>query len=210
MIRKYMKKISLLLCLIISLLTLSCGGDSNAEKTKDALEKGSLKEAETYLKKVSDNQTQRYYGGLLIDEYLAINQLDKAIYVFEKITGHCSMYDMKYESLHKSAYYTKEYSKKIYDALLSEGRYDEAWNYHSLSYDGEDYPGNAPDYFAYMSDCILQMCNSGQKAQVQKFIKQKSVWFLKNVDNHKWGKDYPNFRYDIMLNELYKVYNNAQ
>ena len=46
-----MKKISLLLCLIISLLTLSCGGDSNAEKTKDALEKGNLKEAETYLKK---------------------------------------------------------------------------------------------------------------------------------------------------------------
>ena len=106
--------------------------------------------------------------------------------------------------------YTQKYSKKIYNALFKESRYDEAWNYHARSYDSEDYPGNAPDYFAYMSDVVIAMCSSGQSAQAQQFIKQKSVWFLKNVDNHEWGKDYPNYRYDIMRSELNKVYNNAQ
>lgn len=202
-----MNKFGLVLCAAITCLLAACGA-SSSEKCEAALDAGNLKEAEQHLKEIEDRNACRYYGGLLIDEYLAIGNLDRAIYVFDKITGHCSMYDMQWHNA--NAAYTQTYSKKIYIALLKEGQYDEAWNYHARRYDSEDYPGNAPDYFAYMSDCIIALCSSGQSMQAQQFIKQKSVWFLKNVDNHERGKDYPNYRYDIMRSELNKVYNNTQ
>lgn len=195
--------------MVVACLATSCTMSAK-EQCEAALTKGNLKEAETHLKEIKDAAQCRYYGGLLIDEYLAIDNIDRAIYVFDKITGHCSMYQMQYSYSYSSADYTQAYSKKIYNALLKAGRYDEAWSYHSRSYDSENYPGNAPDYFAYMADCIMQMCSSGNAAQASQFIKQKSMWFLKNVDNHKWGEDYPNYRYDIMCSELNRVFNSVQ
>ena len=162
------------------------------------------------MKEIDDAVECRHYGGMLIDEYLAIDNLDRAIYVFERITGHCSMYNMKYKGLYDNAAYTEKYSRKIYDALIKEGRYDEAWNYHARNYDREDYAGNAPDYFSYMSDVIVAMCNSGQQVQAQQFIKQKSVWFIKNVDNSYSVDDYLDYRYDIMRSQLFKVLNDSQ
>lgn len=200
--------IMLIICALSVCLLTACGA-SSSEKCEAALDAGNLKEAESHLKKIDDIDACRYYGGLLIDEYLAISNIDRAIYVFENITGHCSMYEMQYNSLYASATYTQKYSKKIYNALFKESRYDEAWSYHARSYDDEDYPGNAPDYFAYMSDVIINMCSSGRSTEAAMFIKQKSPWFLKNVDNHKWGKDYPNFRYDIMCSELNRIFNDA-
>ena len=201
-----MNRLKLVLLLIVACLAAACV--SNGDRVEKAIDAGNLKEAEKYLKEIDDAGECYHYGGMLIDEYLAIDNLDKAIYVFDKITGHCSMYDMQW-SFKSSSKYTKEYSKKIYDALLKEGRYDEAWNYHEISYDAENYAGNAPDYFAYMTDCIISMCKSGNSMQATLFIKQKSVWFLKNVDNSKSGEEYPNFRYDIMCSELNKVYNSV-
>ena len=182
----------------------------NTEQIEKALADGNLKEAEACLKEIDDFDTRCHYGGLLIDEYLSIDKLDKAIYVFDRITGHCSMYSMKFTSSCGSAVYTRKYSEKIYNALLAAGRYEEAWNYHPISYEEENYPGNAPDYFAYMSDVIIYMCNAGEVARAETFIKQKSVWFLKNVDNHKWGKNYPDYSYSIMRGELDKTFNNAR
>ena len=198
------------LALLLSIfLLVGCGNIAKHNVVK-ALDAGNLTEAEKYLKEIKGSSECLYYGGMLIDEYLAIGNLDRAIYVFERITGHCSMYNMKYKGLYDNAAYTEKYSRKIYDALIKEGRYDEAWNYHARSYDSEDYPGNAPDYFAYMADCVIAMCNSGNSVQASQFIKQKSVWFLKNVDNSRWGKDYPNYRYSIMCSELNKVFNSIQ
>ena len=204
--KNYLCKLILLLSIF---LMVGCGYLAT-RNVENALNNGNLKEAEKYLKEIKDSRECRRYGGLLIDEYLAIGNLDRGIYVFEKITGHCSMYNMQYKGLYNNAAYTEKYSRKIYDALIKEGRYDEAWNYHARSYDSEDYPGNAPDYFAYMADCVIAMCNSGNSVQASQFIKQKSVWFLKNVDNSRWGKDYPNYRYSIMCSELNKVFNSIQ
>ena len=202
------KVLKLALCLVIACVSTACSL-SSTEKCEAALVAGNLKEAEMHLRKIDDGSKCRYYGGLLIEEYLAIDNLDRAIYVFDNITGHCSMYNMQW-SYQTGARYAQTYSKKIYNALLKAGRYDEAWNYHAISYETEDYPGNAPDYFAYMSDCIMHMCSTGNSSQASQFIKQKSVWFLKNVDNHKWGEDYPEYRYETMRSELNKVYNSAQ
>ena len=204
-----MSLFSSILYIIMSSLTVACSMSSSA-KCQSALDAGNLKEAELFLKEIKDSRECRHYGGLLIDEYLAIGNLDRAIYVFERITGHCSMYNMKYKGLYDSAAYTEKYSRKIYDALIKDGRYDEAWNYHARNYENEDYAGNAPDYFSYMSDVIVAMCNSGQQTQALQFIKQKSVWFIKNVDNSYSVDDYLDYRYDIMRSQLFKVLNDSQ
>ena len=201
--------VSPILYIIAISFTIACGVSSSA-KCQSALDAGNLKEAELYLKEIKDAEERRHYGGMLIDEYLAIGNLGRAIYVFERITGHCSMYNMKYKGLYDSAAYTEKYSRKIYDALIKDGRYDEAWNYHARNYDREDYAGNAPNYFSYMSDVIVAMCSSGQQAQAQQFIKQKSVWFIKNVDNSYSVDDYLDYRYDIMRSQLFKVLNDSQ
>ena len=204
-----MEKIKLVLPIMALCVLVACTPIAS-KKCQSALDAGNLKEAEKYLKEIKGSSECLYYGGMLIDEYLSIGNLDRAIYVFERITGHCSMYNMQYKGLYDNAAYTEKYSRKIYDALIKEGRYDEAWNYHARNYDSEDYAGNAPDYFSYMSDVIVAMCNSGQQAQAQQFIKQKSVWFIKNVDNSYSVDDYLDYRYDIMRSQLFKVLNDSQ
>lgn len=204
-----MGKIKLVLHIMALSVLVACTPIAS-KKCQSALDAGNLKEAEQYLKEIKGSSECLYYGGMLIDEYLSIGNLDRAIYVFERITGHCSMYNMQYKGLYNNAAYTEKYSRKIYDALIKEGRYDEAWNYHARSYDSEEYAGNAPDYFAYMADCVIAMCNSGNSVQASQFIKQKSVWFLKNVDNSYSVDSYLDYRYDIMRSQLFKVLNDSQ
>ena len=204
-----MEKIKFVLPIMALCVLVACTPIAS-KKCQSALDVGNLTEAEKYLKEIKGSSECLYYGGLLIDEYLAIGNLDRAIHVFENLTGHCSMYNMKYKGLYDSAAYTEKYSRKIYDALIKDGRYDEAWNYHARNYENEDYAGNAPDYFSYMSDVIVAMCNSGQQTQAQQFIKQKSVWFIKNVDNSYSVDDYLDYRYDIMRSQLFKVLNDSQ
>ena len=204
-----MEKIKLVLPIMALCVLVACTPIAS-KKCQSALDAGNLKEAELFLKEIKGSRECLYYGALLIDEYLTIGNLDRAIYVFEKITGHCSMYNMKYKGLYDNAAYTEKYSRKIYDALIKDGRYDEAWNYHARNYEKEDYAGNAPNYFSYMSDVIVAMCNSGQQTQAQQFIKQKSVWFIKNVDNSYSVDDYLDYRYDIMRSQLFKVLNDSQ
>lgn len=195
----------------IAIIMLSaCNVESLNEKFEEALNTGNLTEAELHLKKMNDDKDSRHYGGLLIEEYISIDNLDRAIYVFEHITGHCSMSDTQFTALYKNAEYTKKYAKIIYYALLKNGRYDEAWEYHTRSYEDTDYPGNAPDYFSYMSDVIIEMLQKGKHAEAQQFINQKSIWFLKNVNNHQYGDTYPNYRYENMCEELNHVFNTVQ
>ena len=205
-----MKNIYYKLFFLLSVLLMTGCSTFAKHNVKKALNDGNLKDAELALKEIRDRGVRRHYGGQLIDEYLAIGNLDKAIYVFEKITGHCSMYQMQYSYSYEGATYTQCYSQIIYNALLKAGRYDEAWNYHERSYDDENYVGNAPNYFAYMTDCIIEMCNAGRASEVQKFIKQKGLWFIKNVDNTSYRDDYPEYCYDVMCSQLNKVYKEAQ
>jgi hypothetical protein len=189
----------------------ACNAGSLNEQFEEALKTGNLTEAELLLKEMSDDSDSQYYGGLLIEEYISIDNLDRAIYVFEHITGHCSMSAAQFTTLYDNAEYTKKYAKIIYDALLKNGRYDEAWEYHTRSFKDSDYPGNAPDYLSYMSDVIIEMRQKGKNTEAQQFIKQKSIWFLKNVNNHKYGDTYPNsYRYENMCDELNNVYNTTQ
>lgn len=192
-----------LLFLCSAVLFLSC--ESSANKMDVALSNGELSKAESLLSDLSGSEMYRY-SSRLIDEYLSIGNLDKAIRVFNDITPHCSMYEMQYTALYSSASYTKENAKKIYNALLDEERYDECWSFHPLSYETETYPGNAPDYFSYMTDVIAHMCARGQYDEARRFMMQKRVWFLNNVDNNEWGHEYPDCSFSVMCGKLENVY----
>ena len=195
-----------LMFLCSAVLFLSC--ESSVEKMDVALSNGELSKAESLLSGMSGSKMYRY-SSRLIDEYLSIGNVDKAIRVFNDLTPHCLMSEIQYTELYSSASYTKENAKKIYKALLDAERYDECWDFHPLNYDTETYPGNAPNYFSYMSDVITHLCARGKADMAYRFMMQKRVWFLNNVDNHKWGHEYPENSYSIMCNKLVEVYNSV-
>lgn len=72
-----MKKI--VLSVLLVLIFISC--TSQAEKFEAALYAGNLTEAETILKDIEADYGRHVYAQMLIEEYLSIDELDKAIHV---------------------------------------------------------------------------------------------------------------------------------
>lgn len=202
--------IKLVMILAVSVILSGCGkiqktkSPDEREQFNQAIREGRLSDAESLLKggKISVG----FYDCCtdLIDEYLDIEDLDKAIYVFDKISSsRCSMYGMQWNS--STSEYTKKNSKKIYKQLINEYRFEEAWEYHPLSYQTQNYPGNAPDYFSYMTDVIVHLCSNNRKSEAQRFVTTHIHWFTKNVDQHEWGKDYPQYKRSLMQRELQTI-----
>ena len=73
-----MKKI--VLSVLLVLIFISC--TSQAEKFEAALYAGNLTEAETILKDIEADYGRHVYAQMLIEEYLSIDELDKAIHVY--------------------------------------------------------------------------------------------------------------------------------
>ena len=182
-----------------------CAGPTETEKYqpqfKEALSKGNLDNAKEILS---------LYGNLddaktLIESYLAQDDVDNAIYVFEKITGHESRYDA--EKLDEDSY-SRACMKLIYDKLIETKQFDKAWNYHLLEYKNENYAGNAQCYYQYMSDVVMYLCISGDKNAAKQFVKDKAVWFQKNVDKGEWGEEYiDEFSYEKVKKSLLNIIN---
>ncbi len=202
-----MKRILVWLAVISTTLTFVACGPSPREQFDVAIAEGRLSDAQKLLPEIDRDNGRYFCCTTLIDEYLAIGDIDKAIYVFDRVSAHCSMYQMGFESLYSTSKYTKLNSQKIYKKLIAADRFDEAWAYHPLSYDSENYPGNAPEYFAYMIDVITYLCTNNRKAEAQRFVTTHIHWFTKNVDNHEWGKDYPQYFKTIMHGQLLEVLN---
>lgn len=202
-----MKRFLIWLAVISTALTFVACGPSPREQFDVAVANGELSNALKILPDIEQKDGFYLCCTTLIDEYLAIGNIDKAIYVFDKVSSHCSMYEMQYESLHSTARYTNKNSKKIYKKLIAADRFEDAWAYHPLSYDSENYPGNAPEYFGYIADVITHLCVNNRKAEAQMFLNTHIHWFTKNVDNHQWGKDYPQYSKNIMHGQLLEVLN---
>lgn len=202
-----MKRFLLLAVIISSALTFVSCKQEPREQFDVAIAEGRLSDALELLNEIDRKHGRYFCCTTLIDEYLAIGDIDKAIYVFDRVSSHCTMYQMGFDNLYSTSRYTKENSRKIYKKLIAANRFDEAWSYHPLSYDDENYPGNAPEYFEYMVDVISHLCANNRKAEAQIFITTHIHWFTKNVDNHQWGKDYPQYYKSIMHRQLIDVLN---
>lgn len=133
----------------------------------------------------------------LIELYLSQDDIDSAIFVYNKITkNHTDNHHVRYSyRCHGSkGSYEPTAIKLLYNALLNADRMDEAWEYHELEYDNKDYRGNAECYLSYMNDVVNHYCKKGDKTAARKFVKEHLVWFVKNIDNSSYAKsEYPEF-----------------
>ena len=184
---------------------------STHEEVAEAIDKGNFSEAKKLLPDAMEKERYRY-ALLLIEEYVAIEDINNAVSVFERITPeHCSMYEMKYESLYQTAKYTKEAVSIIYPALIKKGEYEKAWKYHELEYEDPFYAGNAPCYYKYLLDVMDHLCEQGKISDAEEFINEHVTWFRQNVDRTSHAENYHQYSYQnikkrlqIALNE-YKI-----
>lgn len=188
------------------LLLVSC--TSQAEKFEAAFSDGNLTEAETILKDVKAEDGKYRFAQMLIEEYLSLDEVDRAIYVYERLTPHhCSRYKMKFDNLYGHNGYEVAMTAKLRKALVKSDRFEEAWEYYPLEYESVEYAGNGISYFRYMSDVIVHLCSNNRRSEAQMFLNNNIHWFRTNVDNGEWGHDYPQYTYTNMKTQLQEIIN---
>ena len=199
-----MKRIMCILWVLFVLV--SCA--SQAEKFESAFEEGNLKEAETILKDIKADNGKYRFALMLIEEYLSLDEIDRAIYVYERITpNHCSRYNMKWDNLYGHDGYEVAATAKLRKALVKADRFEEAWEYYPLEYETVEYAGNGNSYFRYMSDVIVHLCSNNRRSEAQVFLNNNVHWFRTNVDNGEWGHSYPQYSYINMKSQLQEIIN---
>ena len=164
--------------------------EQQIEQFEEYIRNKDAESAKATLKEISGSKYDEAL--VLIELYIANNDVENAIYVYEKLTPkHCSTYGMRwYSDRHGSnKNYEIDATSLIYKALINSERMEEAWKYHKLEYETSDYIGNAPDYFSYMNDVVIYYCKKNKKNVARTFVKEHLVWFVNNVDNSEWEKD---------------------
>ena len=181
---------------------------TQADKFEAAFSEGNLTEAQTILKDIKAENGKYRYAKMLIEEYLSFDEIDKAIYVYERITPyHCSRYNMKWDNLYGHDGYEVAVTAKLRKALVKADRFEEAWEYYPLEYETVEYAGNGNSYFRYMSDVIVHLCSNNRRSEAQVFLNNNVHWFRTNVDNGEWGHSYPQYSYNNMKSQLQEIIN---
>lgn len=194
--------------IVLALALISCVSGSKGEKFESALTEGNFTQAEIVLKEMSSDEGKYRYAQILIDEYLSLEELDKAIYVYEHITpSHCSRYELQYSTMHVSDGYEVSVTEKLRKALIRADRFDDAWRYYPLDFDNENYAGNGSSYSRYMSDVIVYLCGKDRKHEAQMFLNNNIHWFMNNVDNGQHGEKYLQFSYLNMKTQFQEIIN---
>ena len=181
---------------------------TQADKFEVAFSEGNLTEAQTILKDIKAEKGKYRYAQMLIEEYLSLDEIDKAVYVYEKITpNHCSRYHMKWGNLYSHDGYEEAVTAKLRKVLVKADRFEEAWEYYPLEYETVEYAGNGISYFRYMSDVIVHLCSNNRRPEAQMFLNNNIHWFRTNVDNGEWGHSYPQYSYVNMKSQLQEIIN---
>lgn len=151
----------------------------------------------------------------LIKLYITKEDIDNAIYVYEKITPiHCSMHEIDWSSYNHGTQnnYEVEATKLIRNGLIKMGKYDLAWEYSPLDYETRTYTGNAQSYYQFMSDVVMNLCQTNKKEEAHKFVKDYIVWFSNNVDPKRgiqdWKHEYKNYNSTAVKTKLSQIINN--
>lgn len=191
---------------MIATMVVGCG-PSNSDLTNEfnkALDNGKISEAREIIYDIEGYE--RYQcAEALIEEYIKVGEIDAAINVYERITHfHCSTYEMQWDN-HDG--YENRVTKLLYDALIEADDFETAWKYHPLKYEDPDYAGNGGSYFGYVSDVLVHLCQQGRMVEAQQFLNKHSLWFLKNVDNGKYGQEYAQYSYNKVLQDFQLIIN---
>ena len=200
-----LKMYKLCALLAVSLLVVSC-----TPSVDDLISEGKYKEAETAIKKKKG--FEKYdYAELLINEYIELEEYDKAIYVYEKITPeHCSNKNMQWPSLYchgAGQNYETTVTSIFRKTFMATGDYDKVWQYSVWESDG-DSGYDAEAYYKFMSDVILYLCSTGNKAEAHKFLNHYVFWFDTYIDNNSYySTEKPGFHCDVVKSKLQRIIN---
>ena len=199
-----MRKLFYLFAGIISSLTLvSCGGNFD-----QLLAEGKYKEAEECIKKMKG--IERYNcAEALINEYIELEDYERAVYVYEKCTPeHCSNNNMRYPSLYcHGADYELTVTALFRKIFIETGDYDKVWKYSVWDSDGNSgYDADA--YYKFMSEVILYLCSTGNKAEANRFLNHYVYWFDTMIDNNSYySTEKPQFMCDVVRGKLQRIIN---
>ena len=191
--------------LAVSLLVVSC-----TPSIEDLISEVKYKEAEAAIKKKKG--FEKYdYAELLINEYIELEEYDKAIYVYEKITPeHCSNKNMQWPSLYchgAGQNYETTVTSIFRKTFMATGDYDKVWQYSVWESDG-DSGYDAEAYYKFMSDVILYLCSTGNKAEAHKFLNHYVFWFDTYIDNNSYySTEKPGFHCDVVKSKLQRIIN---
>ena len=200
-----LKMYKLCALLAVSLLVVSC-----TPSIEDLMSEGKYKEAEAAIKKKKG--FEKYdYAELLINEYIELEEYDKAIYVYEKITPeHCSNKNMQWPSLYchgAGQNYETTVTSIFRKTFMATGDYDKVWQYSVWESDG-DSGYDAEAYYKLMSDVILYLCSTGNKAEAHKFLNHYVFWFDTYIDNNSYySTEKPGFHCDVVKSKLQRIIN---
>ena len=196
-----MKKNVINLCLLLILGLVSCTQTSFTRK----IESGNYKEAENLVKLMKGDKKYDC-AETLIREYLDIEEYDKAVYVYEKITPeHCSNRDMGFPNLYghgASGQYELKVTALLRKVFTEIGDYDKVWQYSVWKTD-DDSGYNAPAYYKFMSEVILHLLSKGNKTEAYRFLNHYVFWFDVRVDNNTYYYgEYPEFHCEVVRSKL--------
>ena len=200
-----LKMYKLCALLAVSLLVVSC-----TPSIEDLISEGKYKEAEAAIKKKKG--FEKYdYAELLINEYIELEEYDKAIYVYEKITPeHCSNKNMQWPSLYchgAGQNYETTVTSIFRKTFMATGDYDKVWQYSVWESDG-DSGYDAEAYYKFMSDVILYLCSIGNKAEAHRFLNHYVFWFDTYIDNNSYySTEKPGFHCDVVKSKLQRIIN---
>lgn len=199
-----MRKLFYLFAGIISSLTLvSCGANFD-----QLLAEGKYKEAEECIKKMKG--IERYNcAEALINEYIELEEYDRAVYVYEKCTPeHCDNDSMRFPNLYcHGANYELTVTSLFRKVFMGTGDYDKVWQYSVWESDG-DSGYDAEAYYQFMSDVILYLCSTGNKAEANRFLNHYVYWFDAKIDNNSYySTEKPQFMCDVVRGKLQRIIN---
>lgn len=189
---------------LLSLFVSSCAGC-----VEGLIAKGKYTEAEKRIKKMKGDKKYEC-AEALIREYIDIEEYDRAVFVYEKITPeHCDNDDLDYTSLYGhgvSGSYEESVTKLFRKTFMEAGDYDKVWQYCLWQTDS-DSGYNAPAYYKFMSEVILYLCSTGNKVEANRFLNHYVFWFDTRVDNTSYSDDYPEFHCDVARSKLQRIIN---
>lgn len=194
---------NLYLGLVGILLLSSCG-----PSFEELVESGQYKQAEECIKKMKG--LERYNcAEALINEYVELEEYDRAMYVYEKCTPeHCSNSNMRYPSLYcHGADYELTVTDIFRKVFMETGDYDKVWKFSIWDSDG-DSGYDAEAYYQFMSDVILYLCSTGNKAEANRFLNHYVYWFDAKIDNSSYySTEKPQFLCDVVRGKLQRIIN---
>ena len=191
--------------LLASLFVASCASD-----VEELIAEGKYKEVEAVIKKTKGYEKYDY-AEMLINEYLELEEYDRAIYVYEKLTpGHCRNRDMNYPNLYchgEGKNYELNVTLAFRKTFMATGDYDKVWHYSIWDSDG-DSGYDAEAYYRFMSEVILYLCSTGNKAEAHRFLNHYVFWFDTYIDNNSYySTEKPGFHCDVVKSKLQRIIN---